>query len=73
MPHKDDELDADMFDKAWYDYNPSGYHQHQVWKARHLVAAWKDADTMYTDLKELGLTINEESSVVPLTKGRQHA
>ena len=71
--YREDELEADMFKKAWYDYNPRGYHKHQIWKARHLVAAWLDADTMYSDLEALGLTINEESSVVPITKGERHA
>jgi len=72
MQLNDDELNADMFKKSWYDYNPMGYHQHQIWKAMHLVASWKDAGIMYSDLKELGLTINEESSIVPITKGVHH-
>lgn len=58
-----DELTADMLRGGWYDYEPRGHHKHQIWKRRYLVAAWKDADMMYAELGELGLTINEDGII----------
>lgn len=58
-----DELTADMLKGGWYEYEPRGHHKCQIWKTRYLVCSWVDVDGMWSDLNELGLTINEEGAI----------
>lgn len=59
----DDELQPEDLMGGWYEYEPRGHHKHQIWKQRYLVVSWANHDTMWSDLDELGLTIDEGSNI----------